>query len=86
MIRAPRRVTLRDMNSDTLRADLDRTRLQHRSRRLQLVLTVLRERADVQARHGEVAPPLQQAIAGFGNELASVREQLLRIDDARRRT
>jgi hypothetical protein len=61
---------------DTRHVVLERARLHDRSRRIELALAALRERAASDARTGDVPPPLRQAIAGFGSDLVSVRRRL----------
>jgi hypothetical protein len=55
--------------------DLERSRLEHRARRIERALLVLRghrDRADV----GRRPPALEQAIAEFGEELGAVKARL----------
>jgi hypothetical protein len=53
---------------------LERDRLAHRARRIELVLQALRVRAEERTRRGEPVPPaLTQSIAGFEDDLRSTR-------------
>jgi hypothetical protein len=63
----------------TIGADLERRRLQHRALRIERVLVVLQERKTLGLRSGSRPAALDQAIAGFGAELAAVRERLVRM-------
>lgn len=60
----------------TLGGELEHNRLQHRARRLELVIETLRERASASARIGPVPSGLQHAIADFSTELSRVRHRL----------
>lgn len=60
----------------SLGVDLERIRLQHRARRIERVLDVLRERRALSRQTGPRPAALDQAIAGFGEELGSVRRRL----------
>lgn len=69
--------------------DLERLRLAHREARMTRVVGELRRRADQRRADGGVVPaPLGQAIAGFEQELRTVRTLLaeLREDGQRRRS
>jgi hypothetical protein len=57
-------------------ADLERRRLEHRARRLELVLAALRDGAVPRAEALGAARPLRQAIAGFSSKLEAVRRHL----------
>lgn len=59
---------------DTLGATLERVRLTHRARRVEMVLAQLDERR--RERSGPVPTGLDQAIEGFADELTLVRAQL----------
>jgi hypothetical protein len=60
----------------SLRADLESDRFGWRRRRLEMVLSVLREREAERERRGEpVPPPLRAAIQGFGRELGGLRRE-----------
>ena len=60
-----------------LGATLERDRLLHRKRRLELVVRELRARADAtRARSGRVPAPLGSALAEFQSELHAVRGRL----------
>lgn len=53
---------------------LERDRLAHRARRIELVLQALQARADERTRRGEPVPPaLRQSIAGFEADLRATR-------------
>jgi hypothetical protein len=58
-------------------------RLEHRARRLQLVIAVLRERASASSHSGAVPSGLQHAIRDFATELSRVQRRLSveRADD-----
>jgi hypothetical protein len=56
--------------------NLECRRLEHRARRLGLVITLLRERASSSSHAGAVPPGLQQAISDFSTELSRVRRRL----------
>jgi hypothetical protein len=60
----------------TLGGDLERRRLEHRTKRLRLVIAVLRERTTTSSRARAISPGLQQAITDFSAELARVRRRL----------
>ena len=62
--------------NDSLGSELERERLEHRARRLSLVVALLRERASSSSYGGTVPPGLQQAIANFSAELSRVRDRL----------
>ncbi len=56
---------------------LERDRLEHRLRRMERVLSALRDRAVFRdAEIGTQPPALRHAIAGFEDELAAVRQRL----------
>ena len=59
--------------------DLERRRLQHRARRIERVIAVLQQRRSTGTPTGSRPAALDQAIAGFGAELASVRARLVRM-------
>jgi hypothetical protein len=63
----------------SLGAHLERTRLQHRARRIERVLVVLRDQRRRASDRGRSPAALDQAIAGFGDELGEVRRRLLRL-------
>jgi hypothetical protein len=56
--------------------DLERRRLEHRARRLHLVVAALRARASAASDSGSVPPALHRALADFSSELAHVRRRL----------
>jgi hypothetical protein len=56
--------------------DLERRRLEHRARRLHLVVAALRARAGAASASGSVPPALHRALSDFSAELASVRRRL----------
>jgi hypothetical protein len=66
----------RSDHPNSLRAHLERQRLEHRAGRLRLVLAELRKRAAAASASGSVPPPLQRAIADFSAEHARVRAAL----------
>jgi hypothetical protein len=74
-----RRMPTATRDPKTIGADLERRRLQHRARRIEHVIVVLRERRALGIQSGSRPAALDQAIAGFGAELASVRERLVRM-------
>jgi hypothetical protein len=59
-------------------SELERARLEHRARRIERVLGVLRERR-TGAHTGPRSAALDQAIAGFGEELGAIRSRLRRL-------
>jgi hypothetical protein len=59
----------------TVGEDLERCRLEHRARRLRLVIDALRERASASA-DGSIPPAMRRALADFSTELAHVRARL----------
>jgi hypothetical protein len=63
----------------SVRQELERARLEHRARRLRLVVSALRERSLAAAQHGSVPPALQRALMDFSGELAEVRARLGRL-------
>jgi hypothetical protein len=66
-------------DAPTLGAQLERARLQHRAQRIERVLRVLEARRTEGIRSGERPSALEQAIAGFGDELGTVRARLRRL-------
>jgi hypothetical protein len=64
----------------TLGAQLERTRLVHRARRIERVLVVLRHQRLRARERGQAPAGLDQAIAGFGDELGDVRDRLRAMD------
>jgi hypothetical protein len=63
----------------TLASQLAHDRLRRRARRIEQVLVVLRDRRDSSTLHGPRPAALDQAIAGFGQELASIQKRLRRL-------
>jgi hypothetical protein len=63
----------------SLTSDVARRRLQHRARRIEQVLSVLRERRSHAGGAGERPVALDRAIAGVGGEVASVRSRLRKM-------
>jgi hypothetical protein len=63
----------------SLGAEFERSRLEHRARRIDEVLVVLRLQRTHARDRGQAAAPLDQAIAGFGEELGSVRTLLRKL-------
>jgi anti-sigma factor RsiW len=61
----------------TLRADLERDRLEDRAARLDRVVTALRARARAYD-DTMVPPPLRRSLTDFERELGAVRERLTR--------
>jgi hypothetical protein len=57
-------------------SELEHCRLEHRARRLDLVIAALRERVSATAQTGDTPAALQQALSGFSSELAHVRRRL----------
>jgi hypothetical protein len=66
-------------SSSSIGAALERSRLEHRARRIEQVLSALKERRDLGPQTGGRPASLDQAIAGFGAELSAVRAQLRRM-------
>jgi hypothetical protein len=66
------------MRVQSVRHELEQARLEHRARRLRLVVSALRERSAAAAQHGSVPPALQRALSDFSNELSDVRARLRR--------
>mgnify|MGYP001295898029 CR=1 FL=1 len=63
--------------STTIAIQLEEERLRHRARRIERVLTELKDRAVYRhAVTGTTPPGLQRAIADFGRELDAVRRRL----------
>jgi hypothetical protein len=61
---------------NTIGATLERHRLEHRVRRIELVLHALERRADAHAAHSEVPAALHRAISAFSQELTDVNDRL----------
>jgi hypothetical protein len=59
--------------AQTLGGELERVRLDHRTRRIERVLVSLRERRTERARAGAIPPALNQAIDDFTRELGAVQ-------------
>jgi len=55
---------------------LERRRLEHRVQRIEFVIAALRRLSSARATDGPSPAPLRQAIAGFSQELTSVRDRL----------
>ena len=55
---------------------LEHERIEHRARRVRLVLAALQDRAVLRSRDGVVPPPLQEAIRGFHTELRTLNQRL----------
>jgi hypothetical protein len=71
------------MKTDTIGAQLERSRLRHREQRIQQVLNALHDRAIYRDETEGGAPgPLCHAIADFGVELRQVRSRLLELAPA----
>jgi hypothetical protein len=71
------------MTQDTVARRLERDRLEHRLRRIEVVTSALRERAVY--RHtveGTTPAPLREAITSFELELDDIRSQLCQIRDS----
>jgi hypothetical protein len=51
-------------------------RLEHRARRVGLAIAALRDLSHARAKDGATTPALQQAIAGFSQELAQIRRRI----------
>jgi hypothetical protein len=64
----------------TLGVQLERTRLEHRARRIERVLVVLRHQRRQARDCGRSPAALDHAIAGFGEELGDVRDRLRAMD------
>ena len=64
----------------TLGAQLERTQLEHRARRIERVLVVLRHQRRQARDRGRTPAGLDDAIAGFGAELGGVRSRLQAMD------
>lgn len=70
------------MPAVTIAQALERDRLEHRARRMELVIGALRDRArHHQAHSGGAPPPLLEAIVGFERELNALRHRLEEIAD-----
>jgi hypothetical protein len=65
-----------DASRSTIGATLERHRLEHRVRRIELVLHALKRKADAHAAHGEVPAALHRAISAFSQELTDVNDRL----------
>ena len=64
----------------TIATHLERDRLAHRARRIELVLAALKERAVYRSGPGGRTPaPLERAIADFGIELRRLRRRLAEL-------
>jgi hypothetical protein len=59
---------------------LERTRLEHRARRIERVLDVLRHQRRQARDRGRAPTGLENAIAGFGEELGDVQDRLRALD------
>jgi hypothetical protein len=71
------------MKTDTIGAQLERSRLRHREQRIQQVLDALQDRAVYRHETEGGAPgPLRHAIADFAVELGEVRSRLAQIAPA----
>jgi hypothetical protein len=71
------------MKTDTIGAELERSRLRHREQRIQQVLNALHDRAVYRDMAEGGAPgPLRHAIADFAGELRQVRERLSELAPA----
>lgn len=69
----------RTTTARTIRDELERTRLEHRARRIRVAMTALHGIADARAVDGPVPPPLEQALAGFAHELDVVGRRLAEL-------
>jgi len=68
------------MRTDTVARSIDRDRLEHRVRRIELAIAALRDRAVYRhAVTGTTPPPLHCAIEDFETELGGVRQQLSKL-------
>lgn len=67
----------------TLAADLEARRLEHRSRRMDLVVQALRDRVDAHQRRGAVPAPLQDAVTEFTRRLREDRARLAELRHGR---
>jgi len=68
------------MRANTVASWLDRDRLEHRVRRIELAIAALRERAVYRhAVTGTTPPALDGAIDDFETELAAARQQLNKV-------
>ena len=64
----------------TIGHDLELRRLTHRAERMEAVIFELQRRARFHAeRHGDVPPPLRQAIGDFRLELRSLRRRIAKV-------
>jgi len=59
--------------------ELERVRLEHRARRMGFAIAALRDLSDARAQNGAAPPALRQAIAGFSQELAQVRQRIEKL-------
>jgi len=60
-------------------ADLERRRLQHRARRIELALAALQRLSGGRARDGRIPPSLGLAISDFAAELAQTQRRLAEL-------
>jgi hypothetical protein len=70
------RSSVQELPPTSVGHDLERRRLEHRARRLHLVVAALRARASAASDSGSVPPALHRALADFTAELAHVRRRL----------
>ena len=67
----------RERDRVTLGSELARLRMEHRARRLELVVRELRRRVEDHAQRGGSVPvPLQEALTEFAGELSEVRRKI----------
>lgn len=63
----------------TLASELEARRLEHRSRRLNLVVSALHDRVHAYRRNGHVPAPLQDAVAELSRRLRDDRARLAEL-------
>jgi hypothetical protein len=64
--------------------DLERIRLEHRARRLELAIAALNRLQDQRTAGGTRTPPMSRATATFALELSTVRRRLVDLGHGRR--
>jgi hypothetical protein len=69
-------VSIHHPRKTCLGSELERVRLEHRARRLRLMIGLLGERARMCRRAAPAPPALQRAIQDFSAELSQVRRRL----------
>jgi hypothetical protein len=75
-------MTLSPVDTDaqpSIGSELERARLEHRARRIERALLVLRDHRARVLVSGRAPSALDRAIAGFGEELGAVRASIRRL-------